>query len=185
MTVFLETGRISLRRFTADDVDNLHGLNDDPAVMRYINGGQPTPRDAIRDQLIPFYLDCYRRFGGLGYWAAESRPAGEFLGWFHFRPGEGTGLELGYRLRRAAWGAGYATEGSRALIRAGFTELGIERVFARTMTANAASRRVMEKCGLRFVRGYDDDRIAGVPGAGQGCVEYAVTREEWQASPSC
>ena len=47
---------------------------------------------------------------------------------------------------------GYATEGSRALINKGFTELGIERVFGYTMTVNTASRRVMEKCGLTLVR---------------------------------
>jgi RimJ/RimL family protein N-acetyltransferase len=56
-------------------------------------------------------------------------------------------VELGYRLRRQAWGRGYATEGSRALIRNGFTELGVRRVFATTMAVNLGSRRVLEKAG--------------------------------------
>jgi len=46
-----------------------------------------------------------------------------------------------------AWGKGYATEGSRALIRKGFTELGVQRVVAEAMAVNVASRRVMEKAG--------------------------------------
>ena len=53
--------------------------------------------------------------------------------------------ELGYRLRKSAWGKGYATEGSRALIRKGFTEYGVQRVVAAAMAVNQASRRVMGK----------------------------------------
>jgi len=54
-------------------------------------------------------------------------------------------IQLGYRLRKLAWGQGYATEGSRALIRKGFTEFGVQRVTAEAMAENGASRRVMEK----------------------------------------
>ena len=64
----------------------------------------------------------------------------------------------------------------------GFTDLGVQRVFAHTMTVNLASRRVMEKCGLTLVRtspyeGADSDVIDG---AEHGEVEYALTRSEWQ-----
>ena len=57
-----------------------------------------------------------------------------------------------YRLWKSAWGKGYATEGSRALIRKGFTEFGVQRVVAQAMAVNQASRRVMEKAGLKLVR---------------------------------
>ena len=86
MHILLETDRLTLRRFTEDDVDNLFDLGSDPEVMRYLTGGRPTPRDEFRDQIIPFHLAVYERFAGLGTWAAESRSTGEFLGWFHFRP---------------------------------------------------------------------------------------------------
>ncbi len=56
MHIFLETARLTLRRFTRDDVDDLFELNSDPEVMRYINGGQPTPREQIRTEIIPFHL---------------------------------------------------------------------------------------------------------------------------------
>ena len=180
MRFFLETDRLALRRFTEEDVDILFDLNSDPEVMRYLTGGRPTPREEIRDRIIPFHLACYERHDGLGTWAAESRPAGEFLGWFHFRPGPGEGVDLGYRLRRAAWNKGYATEGSRALIAKGFTELGAERVFAHTMTVNAASRRVLEKSGLVLVRTFPHDGPDGVEGSEHGAVEYALTRAEWE-----
>jgi len=184
MRIILETPRLRLREFTEDDVDNLFDLNSDPEVMRYLTGGRPTPREVIQDELIPFHLAVYGRLDRLGTWAAESTATGEFLGWFHFRPGPGTDLaniDLGYRLRRSAWNQGYATEGSRALISMGFTELGVERVFALTMTVNTASRRVMEKCGLTLVRTIAYQGADVIEGAEQGEVEYALTKPEWQA----
>ncbi|HEY3958507.1 MAG TPA: GNAT family N-acetyltransferase, partial [Streptosporangiaceae bacterium] len=113
MHIVLETPRLTLRQFTEDDVENLLELNSDPEVMRYLNGGGATSREKLRDEVIPFHLAVYQRFDRLGTWAAESPASGEFLGWFHFRPGPGTDLtniDLGYRLRRAAWNKGYATE---------------------------------------------------------------------------
>jgi RimJ/RimL family protein N-acetyltransferase len=182
--IVLETPRLIMRQFTGDDVDNLFDLNSDPQVMRYLTGGRPTPREVIRDEILPFHLGVYERFDRLGTWAAESTGTGEFLGWFHLRPGPGgdiTNADLGYRLRRSAWNKGYATEGSRALISRGFTDLGIERVFAHTLTVNAASRRVLEKCGLALVRTTPYEGPGIIEGAEHGEVEYALTKPEWQA----
>src|SRR5215472_15722844 len=83
--IILETPRLVLRQFTEDDVGNLFNLNS-PEVMRYLTGGRPTPREEIRDRVIPFHLAIYNQFDRLGTWAAESTATGEFLGWFHFRP---------------------------------------------------------------------------------------------------
>src|SRR5215217_5494879 len=183
MDVFLETDRLVLRRFTAADLDNLVELDSDPDVMRYITGGRPTPREQVRDEVLPAFLAYYERFAGYGFWAAVDKASGQFLGWFHLRPPEGASPdepELGYRLRRSAWGKGYATEGSRALVRMAFAELGARRVYAETMAVNLGSRRVMEKAGLRLVRSFRQpwpDRIAGDE---HGDVEYALTRAEWE-----
>ncbi|MCO6005130.1 GNAT family N-acetyltransferase [Actinoallomurus purpureus] len=184
MSIFLETNRLTLRRFTEADEDNLVELDSDPEVMRFLNGGRPTPREEVRSRL-PALFGYYERFEGFGYWAAEEKSTGRFLGWFHFRPnlneprdGE---IELGYRLRRSAWGMGYATEGSRALIHKGFTELGVERVVAETMTVNLGSRRVMEKSGLTFVRTFHRDGLDAIEGSEHGVVEYALTKADWEA----
>ena len=81
---------------------------------------------------------------------------------------------------RAAWGRGYASEGSRALIGKGFAELGVRRVVAETMAVNAASRRVLEKAGLRLVRTFHQPWPEPIPGDEHGDVEYALTRAEWE-----
>src|SRR4051794_1230306 len=163
MSIFLETSRLTLRRFTEADEDNLVELDGDPEVMRFINGGEATPREEVRSRILPILFDYYERFEGLGFWAAEERSTGRFLGWFHFRPhkDEDGEVELGYRLRRPAWGKGYATEGSRALVRKGFTESGVERVVAETMAVNLGSRRVMEKAGRPDARTHLPPRRAG------------------------
>jgi RimJ/RimL family protein N-acetyltransferase len=183
--IILETPRLVMRQFTEDDADNLFDLDSDPEVMRYLTGGRPIPREEIRDRIIPFNLGVYGRLDRLGTWAAESAATGEFLGWFHFRPGHGsddiTNVELGYRLRRSSWNKGYATEGSRALISRGFTDLGVERVFALTMTVNSASRRVLEKCGLTLVRTIPFDGPDGIEGAEHGTVEYALIKSGQEA----
>jgi RimJ/RimL family protein N-acetyltransferase len=111
-----------LRRFTASEVDNLFDLDNDPEVMRLLSGGKPTPRDVIENKTLPRLLDYYERSERFGFWAAIEKSTGAFLGWFAFHPPEGGGsdeVELGYRLKKSSWGKGYATEGSRALIRKG------------------------------------------------------------------
>jgi RimJ/RimL family protein N-acetyltransferase len=171
-----------LRRFTAGDVENLVDLHGDPEVMRFTTG-KPTPREVIINETLPLFLSFYERFEGYGFWAAIEKSSGEFLGWFEFRPPEGGGpgeVELGYRLKKSAWGKGYATEGSRALIRKGFTELGVRRVRAETMAINAASRRVMEKAGLAYVRTFHEDWQDPIKGSEQGEVEYALTKADWE-----
>jgi RimJ/RimL family protein N-acetyltransferase len=110
--ILLETLRLRLRQFTLDDTDRLVELDSDPAVMRYITFGVPTPREAYVDDILPYWLEVYRRTPLLGYWAAEDRASGEFHGWFHLRPDriDAGEQELGYRLRRASWGRGLASE---------------------------------------------------------------------------
>jgi RimJ/RimL family protein N-acetyltransferase len=185
LDIFLETERLLLRRFTEEDVEHLVELDSDPAVMRYINGGTPTPRSEIENDFLPAYLHYYQRYAGYGFWAAIEKSSGDFLGWFHLRPRRGAApdeAELGYRLRRAAWGKGYATEGSRALIRKGFSEYRMRRVVASTMVVNQASQRVMQKAGLKFVRVFHEPWPVPIPYDEHGGVEYALTREEWETA---
>ena len=183
MQVFLETDRLVLRRFTAADADNLVDLDADPDVMRFITGGIPTSREEIQNEVLPAFLAYYQRYEGCGFWAAIEKATGEFLGWFHFRPrpdaapGE---VELGYRLCKSAWGRGYATEGSRELIRRGFTESGVQRVTAEAMAVNRASRRVMEKAGLKLVRTFHQPWPYPIDGHEYGDVEYALDKTGWQ-----
>ncbi|MCB9430229.1 MAG: GNAT family N-acetyltransferase [Actinobacteria bacterium] len=167
----LESDRLVLRRFCAADLDELVALDSDPEVMFFITGGRATPREQVEREVLPAFIAG-------GYWAAVEKVGGRFIGWFHLRPPDDP--ELGYRLRRDVWGRGYATEGSRALIDHAFTH-GAARVRAETMVAHLASRRVMEKAGMREVRRFHADWPDRIPGDELGDVEYAITRQEWLA----
>ena len=185
MTVFLETDRLTLRQFTNDDVDALLALDQDPLVRTYVEDGVPVTREEALIT-IEHFLAYYERGDVFGFWAAIERESGAFLGWFHFRPEDRSNVaepELGYRLVSSAWGKGFGTEGSRALIDHGFTHPQVERVVAQTMGVHTASRRVMEKAGMRLVRTFHAEWPVRIPGDEEGDVEYAITREEWLAQP--
>jgi RimJ/RimL family protein N-acetyltransferase len=181
--IVLETKRMVLRRFTVDDVDVLVELDSDPAVMHHITGGRITPREEIETDVLPAFLGYYQRFAGYGFWAAIDKETADFIGWFHLRPQPGSPEdepELGYRLRRAAWGNGFASEGSRALIDKAFGELGASRVVASTMAVHLASRRVMENAGMTLLRTFHQDWPYQIPGAEHGDVEYVIDRATWE-----
>ena len=184
MTVFLETERLVLRQFTPDDLDHLEALDSDPEVMFHITGGIPTSREELENDHLPAYFDYYRKFPGYGFWAVQEKSTGEFVGWFHFRPEPDHPVdepELGYRFVRSAWGRGYATEGSIALIEKGFRELGVRRVLASAMVVNVGSWRVMERAGMRRLREFRIDWPYRIPGDEFGDVEYGITRAEWES----
>lgn len=143
----LHTARLILARCTPQDRAAFVALEQDPDVMRFLNGGVPVDR-ATADPDIPFLMPDGTE---PHVWTAR-RQNGAFVGWFCLWP-EGDGsAELGYRLQRAEWGQGLATEGAEALVAWGFDVAGYDRITACTMAVNHASRRVMEKVGMTHLR---------------------------------
>ncbi|MFI1866001.1 GNAT family N-acetyltransferase [Streptomyces jumonjinensis] len=182
MSAPLITDRLRFRPLTDSDLGHLFDLNNDPEVMRFLNGGRPTTLEEVRANSLPRLTRHYPCIGGPGFWAADDRATGVFAGWFELRPvaaDSAAVVELGYRLNRTAWGRGLATEGAVALIDRAFAGLGVETVTANTMSVNARSRRVMEKAGLRHLRTFFDDWPDRIEGSELGEVEYAMTRDEW------
>jgi RNA polymerase sigma factor (sigma-70 family) len=151
---------IDLRPIEESDLDDLRALHSGPDVLRH--------------------YDC---LDGLpGCWAAVERQSGEFVGYFELRPvvsDSAAVLELDCGLVRAARGKGYATTGSQRLIDHAFSHWGTEVVTATTMAVNTASRRVMERCGLTYVRTVHRGFDGPAEGLEQGEVEYRLTREDW------
>ncbi|GAA2712528.1 GNAT family acetyltransferase [Actinoplanes palleronii] len=186
MHAYLDTERLTLRHFTLDDADLLIELDSDPAVMRYLTGGEATPPEHYSERGLRNIIAGYERSGGtFGLFAAHEKASGAFIGWFHLRPDRDGPLdeaELGYRLRQAAWDKGYATEGSRALLAKGFTELGVRRVWADTMVKNDRSRKVMAKVGMTMTGTLETPPdMLMVEGAEHGGVRYEITKQQWES----
>lgn len=189
MTPVLLTERLALRRFTPADLDNLVLLDGDAEVMRFIDGGAKA-RAEIEATVLPRFLAHQATHDRLGHLVGETRTGGEFVGWFGVHgvtptddamelwsdSADLTVVSLGYRLRRSAWGHGYATEGARAVVRWAFEEPGVRSVVATTMAVNTGSRRVMEKVGLSYVRTVHVEWTDPLPGTEHGEVEYRLDR---------
>jgi RimJ/RimL family protein N-acetyltransferase len=159
-------------------------LDADPDVMRYLSGRGLSRGEAV--QAHRRRLAAAREIPGLGFWAGLD--GGQFIGWWLLQPPNGPDqprvpgeADLGYRLRPRYWRRGYATEGARELIRYGFEDVGLTRVFAQTLAVNAPSRATMAAAGLTFTRAFisGDPHEELVPGAELGEVEYAITRDAW------
>src|SRR5574337_1279979 len=142
------TRRLALSEIGEEHANELHELDSDPRVMRYVGHGRPATRAEI-DAVMRRVPRAYALYPGLGTWRATRRDNGDFVGWFALKYIPRTSVvEVGYRLRHAAWGRGYATEGARSLVEYGFDELGLYRIVGVTHPDNVASQRVLAKAGL-------------------------------------
>jgi RimJ/RimL family protein N-acetyltransferase len=152
---WLDTLRLSLREFTADDAAAIYRLDRDPRVVRFVGDGKPTPRREI-DVRLARIVRNYALYPGLGSWYAARRDTGAFVGWFALKYCPPTcDVEIGYRLLHGAWGRGFATEGATELRRYAFDDLTLDRIIGVTHPDNHVSQRVLMKAGLAD-RGWGD-----------------------------
>jgi len=187
----LETPRLLLRPWRDDDVDAFAAMFDDPKVMAFLmppRGRVSASADADRaaiDAIVGRVRAHFDRHG-FGWWAAELKQTGAFIGFIglshigfeaHFTPA----VEIGWRLASVHWGTGYATEGARASLEAGFTRLGLAEIVSLTVPANTRSRRVMERIGMTRdpADDFDHPRLAeGDPLRRH--VLYRIGKAQWE-----
>jgi RimJ/RimL family protein N-acetyltransferase len=151
MVPALETPRLRLRRLVAADLSDLIGLDSDPEVMRYVGspaGVKPAAETAerARGRILESERGLHEP---LGFWRIEGRGDHAFygLGALLRMPGSDD-VEVAYRLARAAWGRGLATEAAGALAAYALRTLALPRVVAVTYPDNRASQRVLDKLGF-------------------------------------
>jgi RimJ/RimL family protein N-acetyltransferase len=141
----LETERLTLRMFREPDTDAYAEMMADPEVMRFL-GGKPMSRMEAWRSMVMVIGHWHLR--GYGFWAVEERESGELLGRVGcWRPEGWPGIEVGWTLRRAYWGRGYATEAARASLAHAFTALDQPHVISLIDPANVNSIRVAERLG--------------------------------------
>jgi RimJ/RimL family protein N-acetyltransferase len=178
----LRTARIELVPLADEHLEFEVQLDSDPEVLRYLYGRARTHtevEDSHRRRMA-----VGEKLPGLGFWVGFV--SGEFVGWWILQPPNGPDqpqvpgeADLGYRLLRRWWRQGLASEGSRELLRHGFLDVGLSRIFAQTMAVNQPSRAVMASIGMTYVRTFPSDFPDPLPGSEHGEVEYAITREQW------
>jgi RimJ/RimL family protein N-acetyltransferase len=183
----LTTDRLVLVPLSDEHLELEVELDSDLEVMRFITG-RPHSRAEV-EASHRRRLAAAREVDGLGFWVGYADEV--FVGWWILQPPNGADqpkvageADLGYRLLRRHWRRGYASEGARELVRYGFAEVGLDRIFAQTMAVNTASRATMTAAGLSFARAFmsAEDYPDPIPGAEHGEVEYEITRATWQTS---
>ncbi|MGW1074865.1 GNAT family N-acetyltransferase [Streptomyces sp. NPDC002537] len=142
------TDRLQLRRWRDSDLAPWAAMNADPEVREHL--GAPLTREQSDASVACFRADFAER--GYGWWAVEVRATGEFIGFAGLDDVDDdmpfTGVEIGWRLARPAWGHGYATEAASATLAFGFETLGLPEILAVTTATNRRSQAVMRRIGM-------------------------------------
>ena len=160
--MYLETERLLLEEFTAHDFEFIQRLDRSPQVMKFISNGIPADLKE-NNRAMNIFLNYNKEYQHkFGYWKVIEKETQNILGWFHLRPLKSAPknldeVELGYRFLESAWGKGYATEGSKALLLKA-KELKVKKLWAQAMKNNESSTNVMKKIGMTFshVDKYED-----------------------------
>ena len=144
----LETDRLYLRMFRESDLDAYAEMCADPEVMKYLGPGPMNRSEAWRNMALVVGHWALR---GFGLWAVEERSSGELVGRVGcWRPEGWPGMEIGWTLRRASWGQGFATEAAKAALRYAFNVLGQKHVISLIHPDNTPSIRVARRIGQRL-----------------------------------
>jgi len=178
----LTTERLVLRPWRESDVASFAALNADPAVMEHF----PAPLTRSETEAMVGRLTAAMNRDGFGWWAVELPGEAPFIGFIglwaptfeaHFTPC----IEIGWRLARAWWGRGLATEGARACLRFGFEDLDLEEIVALATATNARSHAVMRRLGMTRDPADDFDHPRMPQGHPlQRHVLYRLQRRAWQ-----
>lgn len=173
MKIILETERLLLREYTADDFDALHKILSDPETMRHY----PAPYDeAGTRHWIDWSLENYAKYG-FGLWAVVLKETGEFIGdcGLTIQNIDGEQLpEIGYHISKRYWRQGYAKEAARAVRDWAFRNTQYNALYSYMKYTNTASYATALANGMKKVKEYPDPK---------NTVSYAcaITRKEWDA----
>ncbi|MBL4660426.1 MAG: GNAT family N-acetyltransferase [Alcanivoracaceae bacterium] len=156
MKIFNST-RLSYQLMDANDFQLLYELDQDPEVMKYINGGKPTTKEDIEEVFLP-RIDAYTNSPkGWGLWKVTINCSAEFIGWILVRPMDFfsnqpqlENLELGWRFIKKSWAKGYATEAAQHIMQALIKNRSATQFSAIAVSDNLASIAIMKKLGMRF-----------------------------------
>lgn len=145
----IETKRLILREWEDKDIELFARINQDPQVLEFLPG--PLSKEESSSWVNKINESCKENEFGL--WAATLK-TGELIGYIglnipSFKASFTPCVEIGWRLGSAFWGKGYATEGARAVLEYGFTQLKLKEIVAFTVPANIRSIRIMEKIGMK------------------------------------
>jgi ribosomal-protein-alanine N-acetyltransferase len=175
----ITTARLAMRPFSMDDVDELHRLWIDPDVRKFLWDDQVIPLETAV-AVVESGVESFLR-NGFGFWAICLKNRAGLIGFSGLRHFTEDGAESGeveilYGVAPEQWGKGIATEAAKAVLRYGFVDLKLNRIYAGADPPNAASFRVIEKLGMNFARRTVINGVEAVYYA-MNCSDYKIHLE--------
>jgi RimJ/RimL family protein N-acetyltransferase len=178
----IQTQRLILRPFAESDLDDLYAMQSRPEVARYLYW-EPRDREQVRQALLSMVRGWALTAEGDVLALAVVLPATDtvigdvILRWSSVEHRQG---EVGYVFHPSYGGRGFATEAATAVLRLGFDDLRLHRIFGRIDSRNTASARVLERLGMRREAHFVQNEV--VKGEWTDEVVYALTEDEWHAA---
>ena len=171
----IETERLLLRMFKAEDLEVIYCLFSDADVQKYLSVENKRTREQLRIALKNFVCRWEER--GFGLWCVTEKKTGEMVGYCGFQYFDNMPqVEIIFAFLRNFWSKGFATEAAKACLRFWFEEMNRDQLFAATSPENLASLRVLEKIGMSYVEKSNHYRM--------DLVTYLISRNKYQPDNS-
>ena len=168
--------RLGFRKWSFDDLDQFAVLNADKEVMEHF------PKALSKEETKAYIIRLQKHYEDFGhnYYATEIKETGEFIGFIglayqNFESDFTPNVDIGWRLKKAAWGKGYATEGAKRCLEIAFNNLQLEKVIATCTLHNVNSEKVMQKIGMQKVKEFQHPKLTEYPTM-QTCLLYEINK---------
>lgn len=169
------SNRLGFRNWTLGDLDPMAALNDDADVMEFF------PFKPSRQNTEEFIVRMQQQFAknGFCYFAVDLLETNEFIGFVglceqNYLEGQDTFVDIGWRLKKSVWNKGYATEGAKACLDFGFTQIGLHAIYSVASEINTKSELIMKKIGMEKIKTFDHPKLVAYPEL-VSCVLYKTS----------
>ena len=169
--------RLGFRNWSKDDLSEFSEINSDLEVMEHF------PKPLSEQETAEFIVRLQNHYNknGYNYFATEVLKTGELIGFIglayqDYDTAFNPATDVGWRLKKSAWGKGYATEGARRCLEYAFKDLKLERVISTCTLNNAKSENVMKKIGMIRKGEFYHPKLKDYP-AYEKCVWYEIKNE--------
>lgn len=172
--------RLGFRNWRKSDLKELEIMNSDVEVMEHFPN---TLTKKESEELFEKLRHHYKKYNHT-YFATEILENNEFIGFIglayqeyqtEFTPA----VDIGWRLKKSAWGKGYATEGAKKCLEFAFNELNLENIISTCTEKNFKSENVMKKIGMKKIGGFKHPELKKYPKY-ENCICYGINKNVWQ-----
>ena len=176
----LKSERLGFRNWTETDLTEFAKINADLEVMEYF----PKP---LTEKETAEFIDRLKKHytkNGFNYFATEILDSGELIGFIglafqDYKTDFTPAVDIGWRLKKSAWGKGFATEGAKKCLEFAFNELNLEKIISTCTEKNSKSENVMKKIGMVKIGEFNHPKLKEYPEY-EKCICYGINKNEWQ-----